>query len=137
MKHTNFLARLIGLYLLLFSLAIFVRRAALSEAIGTLLSTPVLILVFGIASTAVGLAVVLAHNVWHGGLAPVLITILGWTCLMRGLVLLFFGQTVMTALFDIWRVQAALGAGGVITVAIGAYLTWYGFAAKSQAPRTP
>jgi hypothetical protein len=36
-----------------------------------------------------GLAMVLGHNRWSGGALPILVTLIGWGLLLRGLLLLF------------------------------------------------
>jgi hypothetical protein len=40
------------------------------------------ILIFG------GLAMVLVHNIWRGGAAPVIVTMIGWLTLAKGLLLI-------------------------------------------------
>jgi hypothetical protein len=46
-------------------------------------------LVYAIISLAVGLAMILGHNVWSGGALPVVVTLVGWLILAKGLMLLF------------------------------------------------
>lgn len=38
----------------------------------------------GMVATAVGIAVVLGHNVWSGGWLPVVVTAVGWAALLKG-----------------------------------------------------
>jgi hypothetical protein len=45
-----------------------------------------------IAVTA-GLAIVIGHNVWSGGALLVIVTLLGWIILIRGVVLLFLSPS--------------------------------------------
>ena len=42
----------------------------------------------GMVATAAGLAVVLGHNVWSGGALPVVVTLMGWAALLKGVALL-------------------------------------------------
>jgi hypothetical protein len=42
-----------------------------------LISAPALLFVLGMVTLLAGLAVVLAHNVWTGGLTPVLVSVVG------------------------------------------------------------
>lgn len=49
----------------------------------------------GMVATAVGLAIVLAHNVWTSGALAVAVTLVGWAALMKGLLLLFVPPHVM------------------------------------------
>ena len=91
-------------------------------------------LAFALLSPAAGLAMILTHNVWSGGVLPVAVTLVGWLIFAKGLLLLFCNPDVLAPLFD--RIQS----GGQSTIyvvpafAIGVYLTWAGFTAPL--PRT-
>jgi hypothetical protein len=43
----------------------------------------------GMVAAAVGLAIVLAHNVWTGSALSLAVTLMGWVALLKGLSLLF------------------------------------------------
>ena len=76
---------------------------------------------------------VLAHNIWSGGVLPVVVTIIGWLALVKGslFLLLFSGDATgfylgtlhYTQLFYLYM---------AICLALGAYLTYGGFASKSR-----
>ena len=83
---TVFLARFIGLFIVLVVVAIVVRGSATVET--AIASGPVM-LVYALLSLAVGLAMILGHNVWSGGALPVVVTFVGWLILAKGLMLLF------------------------------------------------
>jgi hypothetical protein len=53
--------------------------------------------------TAAGLAIVLGHQVWSGGVLPVLVTAIGWVVLIRGTILLFLSQRATARLVDWFR----------------------------------
>jgi len=81
---TIFLAKLIGLYCVLFGLAMVAQKEAMLDIAAALMRNgPVLLIVEVIAVTA-GLAMAIGHNVWSGGALPVLVTLLGWIMLIRG-----------------------------------------------------
>ena len=42
----------------------------------------------GMVATGIGLAMVLGHQVWSGGALPVVVTLIGWAALLKGIVLL-------------------------------------------------
>jgi hypothetical protein len=44
--------------------------------------------VVGVIAVAAGLAMVLGHNVWSGGVLPVAVTLTGWLMLIKGSMLL-------------------------------------------------
>jgi hypothetical protein len=95
---TVFLARLLGLFTILVVAALLLRGNVPVEA--AVANQPVM-LVYGFISLGLGFAMVLGHNVWSGGVLPVVITLVGWLILFKGLLLLvltpetlmqFYGQ---------------------------------------------
>jgi hypothetical protein len=79
--------------------------------------------------------VVLGHQVWAGGIVPVLVTLIGWVLLLRGLVLLFLPANLLESLAN-----ALVGAGwlyfpGTVALGLGLILTYAGFRAAPIVPR--
>ncbi len=87
--RTKFLARLIGLYSILIWLAMVTHKQASVEMVTALVHNPPLLFLSGVFAVSVGLAMVLGHNVWSGGAMPVIVTLVGWATLVKGLLLLF------------------------------------------------
>ena len=69
--------------------AFLTRGSAIIET--TVADRPVM-LVYAITSLAMGIAMVLGHNVWSGGALPVAVTLVGWLILAKGLLLCFLRQ---------------------------------------------
>jgi hypothetical protein len=65
---TLFLAKLIGLMFLVFSLLMAMNKRAMLATINELLRSRGLMLIGGSFNLAAGLAIVLGHNVWSGGM---------------------------------------------------------------------
>ena len=84
MPRTIFLARLLGLFFLLTGIAMLIRRDTMVATVMALLRDEPLLFALGMSALAVGLAMVLMHNVWSGGVLPVVVTLLGWTFVIRG-----------------------------------------------------
>lgn len=125
---TRFLARLIGLYCLLAALVMVLERDAWVGAVTALVHDPPLMLVLGTIVVAAGLALVLAHNVWTGGALPVLVTVIGWLTLLKGMM---FWLLPPAAAVDFYlerlRYAQLYGAYGALSFALGLYLTVAGF----------
>lgn len=64
-----------------------------------------LLLLIGMIASIVGLAMVLGHNVWAGGILPVVVTVIGWTILIRGLLLLFLSQEALASFFEMFHFE--------------------------------
>jgi vacuolar-type H+-ATPase subunit I/STV1 len=127
MRHTAFLARLIGLFTLILAAAIGLRKTEMLATVSQLTQSQPLLLVLGFLSLAVGLAMVLAHNVWRGGLLPVIVTLAGWVFLLRGVVVLCLPHKDVAALLDAAHYETLYYEYVVIGLAIGLYLTVAGF----------
>jgi hypothetical protein len=85
-RLTVFLARAIGLFMVMLVAALLVRGSAIIEAS---VADGQVMLVYAIVSLAMGIAMVLGHNVWSGGALSLVVTMVGWLILAKGLLLLF------------------------------------------------
>jgi hypothetical protein len=88
-SRTIFLSRLFGFYSILVSLAMMLHRQTTVETIQGFMHDPPLLFLAGIMAVALGLAMVLGHNVWSGGALPVVVTLIGWVTLAKGVSLIF------------------------------------------------
>jgi hypothetical protein len=120
---TVFLARLIGLFTILVVTSFLVRGSAIIAA--TVADGPVM-LVYALISVASGIAMVLRHNVWSGGALPVVVTIVGWLILAKGLLLLLLKPAALSGLIEGMHYGEAYVFLAPAFV-IGLYLTWAGF----------
>jgi hypothetical protein len=82
-RLTVFIARFIGLFTVSLVVGLLVRGSATVE---TAVADGPVMLVYAIISLAVGLAMILGHNVWSGGALPVVVTLVGWLILAKGLI---------------------------------------------------
>ncbi len=124
---TIFLSRLLGLFLLAFVLAMVLHRQAFVETIDALIADRALLMIAGIAALVAGLAMTLTHNVWSGGALPVIVTLIGWIMLIRGLVVLLLPHEALAALFKMVQFDRYYYAYAAISFALGLYLTFMGF----------
>jgi len=131
-SRTIFLSRLIGLYCILVMPSMVLYRQATVNWMTALLNNAALMWVLSVITLTIGLAMVLAHNVWSGGALPVIVTLVGWATLIKGLLFLFFppgveSEFILNALrnpllFYVWMTPSLV---------IGIYLTYGGFASKA------
>jgi uncharacterized membrane protein len=125
--RTIFLARLIGLFALVQSAAMFIHKEPMVETATGLVRDRPLLLLLGLLALAAGLAMVLSHNVWSGGALPVVVTLIGWIILVRGAVLLLLTPDAVARLFDAFRFADLFYLYAAIALLLGLYLTWEGF----------
>ncbi|HYB55536.1 MAG TPA: hypothetical protein VEK12_05140 [Alphaproteobacteria bacterium] len=128
-RLTVFLARFIGLFTILLVVGMLVRGSAI---IGVTVADGPVMLTYAIISLATGLAIVLGHNVWSGGALPVVVTLVGWLSLAKGLLLLLLPPEALTALFGRMHYGEHMYLYLMPSFLIGIYLTWAGFAAPPR-----
>jgi vacuolar-type H+-ATPase subunit I/STV1 len=132
--RTLFLGRLIGLYCILAALVMLLRGQATVDTVTLLLRDAPLMFVLGVLTLFAGLAMVLAHNVWSGSALAVIVTLVGWATLIKGLLFMILTPEAEAAVFlkglhyqESFRLYAAL------SLAAGAYLTYRGFGKNPRA----
>jgi hypothetical protein len=124
---TIYLSRLIGVVALISAGAMLLDRQPLIAALGALSSDPALLYVMGILGIVSGAAIVLIHNLWNRGLPALLVTLVGWLLLVRGVALMLLppdllGGIVASLHFpDFYYLYAA------IPLLFGVYLSLKGF----------
>jgi hypothetical protein len=131
--RTIFLSRLLGLYFILVGLAMLVNRRAAVEIVMALVRNSPLMFMGGLIALVVGLAIVLAHNVWSGGVLPVIITIIGWIILIKGALILFLPPEQAAGFFlGSLHYENFLPLYAAFSLIFGAYLTYGGFRSPSN-----
>jgi hypothetical protein len=124
---TLFLAKLIGLMFLVFSLLMAMNKRAMLTTINELLRSRGLMLIGGSFNLAAGLAIVLGHNVWSGGMLAVVVTLIGWLVTLRGFVWLFTPQEKLVQYYEALHFEQKYYVATAITGVLGLYLSIAGF----------
>lgn len=126
-RSTIFLSRLIGLFILVLSLSLLADKKSSVEAVAALVHERPLLLIIGMMGLLAGLAMVLTHNVWSGGAVPVIVTLIGWVILVRGVLLILLPAGEAVRLFDILRYEELFYLYTGVNLVIGVFLTYRGF----------
>jgi hypothetical protein len=130
-RRTVFLARLIGLYCLVIAFALTAHKQSSLTTLDAIVHSPDIVMITGLIALLVGLAMVIGHNIWSGGVPSVLVTIVGWITLIRSVLLLLLPADVLGFLYDAMRVDHLFYAYIGVTGVIGLYLTYVGFTAAA------
>jgi hypothetical protein len=128
-RLTVFLARFLGTFTVLLVATFLVRGSAMVE---TAVADGPVVLVYAIISLAIGIAMILGHNVWSGGALPVVVTLVGWLILAKGLLLLFLTPESVPRLFERMQYGEHYYLYLMPSLAIGLYLAWAGFTAPTS-----
>jgi hypothetical protein len=124
-----FLGRFFGVSLLLMCAALAARPKASIAAASEIAQRPGLLLVTGVFTLAGGVACVLGHNIWSGGLLPIAVTTLGWVTLIKGLALLAMPPEGLMALYRALHSPRRFQLAMIVGAIAGAALTYLAFTA--------
>jgi putative exporter of polyketide antibiotics len=131
--RTAFLSKLIGLYCLFMALAMTPHKEATVAKVAALAQDPPVLLILGVFTLVAGLAMVLGHNVWRGGGGTVVVTLVGWLALLKGLLFLFLPPgTYARFLLEQAHYERLFYFYMALIFVIGVYLTYGGFAASPK-----
>ena len=126
MQTSIFIARLIGPVLLVTGVALLVNRKDFDALVQEFLRSRALLLLVALVDLAVGLAIVLTHNVWVADWR-IIITLLGWLLLVRGAVrLLIPDQVKALGTKVLGNANVVTGSLAVVTV-LGLVLSYFGY----------
>jgi hypothetical protein len=127
MTSTVFLARLIGLFLLSVDASVLFQKAMFMAVLNNLTENRTSLFMVGVVLLLCGLSVVLTHNVWNDGFLPLVVTLIGWVLILRGVISMFVPGDGVARMIRWARVDEFSRLYATLTLVIGAYLTWAGF----------
>ncbi len=124
MELSLFLAKLLGVYLLIIAADMLFRKSELEKAVKDFASSKGLLLLSGSSSLFVGLAIIFAHPVyaksWQG-----LVTLLGYLLVVRGMMRFAFPSLVQKKISGIFHKRYWIIFFAFLIV--GFYLAYMGF----------
>jgi len=130
MTTSRYIARLMGPVLLLIGIGMVMGMLTEGDGYSSIMkefiSSRALIFITGALALVAGLAVVNAHNLWVPDWR-VIVTILGWLFIIRGVMNLVFPATVQTLGDRMIASHAGVLAGAALTIALGAILSIMGY----------
>lgn len=140
MKNSILIARLMGPVLLVMGIGMAVGLWATPDIFSTMMKdfmgNLALICLGGILALVAGLAIVNAHNVWVGDWR-VIITILGWLAILRGVFSLVLPGKIQSVGTRMMESQAGPVVGALALLVLGAILTAMGYEEMWKDKRRP
>ncbi len=121
-----FLARVIGVYLVIGGAAVLADRRRLMAAVVALTHERFAQLMAGVFAVFTGLVVVNLHTVWTT-LPATLVSLVGWLALIKGILYLVLPERQMEKLMKLFMDRNWYFADGIVVIVLGAYLAGYGY----------
>ena len=125
--QTKFLAKLIGLWVLLAVSGMMLDKPATIEMLNAFFASTAMMWVTGVFTLLLGLAVILVHNRWSGGPPTVIVTVYGWIALVKGLLFVWFPVPAQADFFRALHFEQYYYGYLSVALFLGAYLTYAGF----------
>ena len=130
MNTSRSIARLLGPVLLVIGIGmafgLMMEGAGYSSLLKEFIANRALIFLTGILALVAGVAIVNVHNVWVPDWR-VIVTVLGWLLVLRGIMLLVFPLTVQVFGDRLVASEAGVTAGAAVTFVLGAVLCIMGY----------
>ncbi len=123
---TLFLAKLIGAYALIMSAWMLLRKDVALQMIERVSHEPVAIAFIGMIRLAIGLAIVIGHDIWRDATAA-LVSLVGWMTLISGLLTLFLPPRTVRDVFSRMGYERRYPVFALLSFALGGALLIAGF----------
>lgn len=127
MDTTMYLGQLFGLTFVIVSLAFLFGKAKATSAARSLLANDGALLLMEIAALVIGLAMVLTQNNWGGGALAVVIALIGWIAMLKGLVGLFISDLSLRKFYEFFHFEQWFYLIMTIMLLIGIWMTYAGY----------
>jgi hypothetical protein len=131
--RTIFLGKLLGLYCIILAVAMLVNGTVIIQDVTELAHNAPVMFIVGVFTLFAGLAMVLGHNYWRGGAVTIIVTLIGWLTLLKAVLILFIPLYLATLLpIALLQSNHFFYVRLVVTLLLGAYLTYSSFAASAK-----
>lgn len=127
MPETIFLAKALGLILIVLSVIIVIRRQEMIVALAGWTEQRLLRTVIAILEVIAGVFLVVAHNVWSP-LPAAVISGIGWLLLLEGIFYVLAPEPLIDGVLKAFNKPAWYLGGGAVAGALGIYLAGFGYA---------
>jgi len=122
------IARLAGPLFVVIGLGILLNASFYTGMVVEAVHSPTLVYLSGVASLLAGVAILNAYRAWTANWR-VIVTVLGWLCVIGGIMRIVLPQIVTSLATTIYSGPAALTVAAVIVLILGAYLSYESYRA--------
>jgi len=122
---SSFFAQLIGIYFVLICLSMLVYEDRFKKIMNNIMGHPASLFICSATNIIFALVILIPHNIWVASW-PLLITLIGWLTLLKGIIGLFFPERYVKMSMDLME-KTGYKIWTWIWLLIGLYLVWMGF----------
>ena len=126
MDISKFLSKVIGIYLIIVSLAMLVNMPQFIKSVHNLIHDEPSMCVAGFVTCILGVLMVVSHNIWQWNWRMV-ITLFSWLVLLKGISIIFYPQFIgNTAILFMHNTHVTYSAA-IIDLALGLLLCYFSY----------
>jgi len=126
METSIFIARIFGLCYLIIGTGFIFNRKAFQQVMNDFCKNAAVVFYGGLMALVIGVVIVLTHNIWVANWT-VMITIIGWIGLIKGIWIIVFPDTVSRFMQAYQKNENLLTVHSTCALILGAVLTFFGF----------
>jgi hypothetical protein len=132
--RTRTLARIVGPYLVIVAVTLFVRQSSLPQLLSDFMRQEPLVLATGAFTLMAGLTMIVFHHHWTGA-AAIVISLIGIAVALKGAWLMVFPSFGAEIADTIGRTPSVLLTAAAIETLVGLWLSFFGWLSKDVAGR--
>lgn len=125
MDLSTFLGQVVGAYLIVMGLSLFINREEIQKAVREFAGANASLVFYGAIALILGLMVVLSHNIWDGTWRTI-VTVIGWIVLLKGATAVLFPKLLRDT-GSFFSKASMLNFAGLVVLAFGVYLAFQAF----------
>jgi hypothetical protein len=125
---TIYFAQLAGLYFIILGAILVLRKSTIIGLMPKLAENQPFVFFAGMIRIILGLAILIGNGPWGTHALVIVVALIGWVTLLRGIAMLLVTPEQERRLIDYWRRDATYYAAVALILALGIYLARAGFA---------
>jgi hypothetical protein len=124
---TIYFAQLAGLYFIILGVILVLRKQTIIDLMPKMADDQPFVLLMGMIRIIIGLATLIGNGPWGAQALGILVALIGWITLIRGIAMLLVTPEQQRRLIEYWRRDAAYYVAVAIVLVLGIYLAGAGF----------
>lgn len=126
MERSIFIARIFALCYLIMGTAFLLNRKAFQRVMEDFSKNAALVFFSGLFALVIGVVMILSHNIWVANWT-VIITIIGWLALIKGIWIIVFPNSVSKFMQFYQKNETPLIVHSIVALIFGMVLAFFGF----------
>lgn len=125
MEHSQLIAQIVSIVYLSYAVGFACNSAYYQKAIAAMMKDSSWLIIGGLMAIIIGMFIIATHNVWTNDWT-VLITIIGWIGLIKGVTLIAFPQS-FRPFEKIFDSRSTMIGASIVTLVLGLVFGYFGF----------